>query len=248
MNIVGFGDSFILGITPATTNHPDEPWYKAYQGMVGNHYKTVPEFRGFSGTGPWNMFFDFLNYPHKDKIDVAIFAWSEISRIYHPLFKPINTHTANDKEKFEKLSEHEQLVVMSAKHFYENLWVVEKMNYEMKALMQMFDHMSQEYKHIKFIHLPCFSLTEDHEWWGNVYPKQNASQLKYYHDFKYGMEIRPALMWMSMNDEWPKDISKDRRECHMTPRVNRLLADAIIKCIDNYQPGKLIELDCSILK
>lgn len=248
MNIVGFGDSFILGVDPATTDHPDEPWVKSYQGMLGTHYKTVPKFRGVPGTGPWNMFFDFLKYEDKDSIDVVIMAWSEINRLYHPKFQPINTHYAHNKEIFSKLSEEEQDILKAAEQYYRNLYDGHKMSYELKALMNMVDEMSLQYKNTKFIHLPCFTWEEPHEWWGYTYFSKKSSELKYYHDFKHGAEIRPALMYLSTLDQWPRDLSEDKRECHMTVRVNRMLADAIIKCIDDYQPGKLIELDCSILK
>lgn len=247
MKIVGFGDSFILSIGKATSDDPQQPWFKSYQGMIGDHYDCVPEFRGRAGTGPWNMFFDFLNYSDKENIDVAIIAWSEINRLYHPRFQPINTHYAFDKEKYDKASDEEKEVLEAANHFYRNLYDGNQKSYEMKALMNLFDDMTLEYKNTKFIHLPCFSWDKPTEWWGNTYKDKKPHELTYYHDFKHGMEIRPALMYMSVHDEWPADLSIDRRECHMTPRVNRLLANQIINCIDDYRPGVCLEMDHDIL-
>lgn len=258
MNIVGFGDSFILGLAldeevlnshlrwPYLSQH--NAWNASYQGMIGNHFKCVPEFRGVSGTGPWNMFFDFLNYERKDEIDVAIIAWSEIYRLYHNKFKPINVHKAFDKDYMESASDHEKDVIQAAQGYYKCLTDQLKLDYELSALMMMFDRMTTQYPHINFIHLPCFTLLEPGEWWGRSYFTKKPSELKYYHDFKHGMEIRPALMYLSVLDEWPDDLKNDKRECHMTARANRLLADSIIYCIENFQPGKLIEMDVSVIK
>lgn len=259
MKIVGFGDSFIMGL--ANIDHDciksknkslymtgKNPWRKCYQGMLGDHYDCIPEFRGVPGTGPWNMFFDFLNYEKKDKIDVAIIAWSEITRLYHKLFKPINTHIINDDEKFKKAGSHERETIIAADQYFKLLCDNEQKAYELIALMHMFDSMALEYKHIKFIHLPCFTWLKEEEWWGRDFKNKKPNELRYFYDFKHGMEIRPALMYMSVMDEWPEDLSNDRRECHMTPRVNRMLADKIIDCIENYQPGKLLEMDVSLIK
>lgn len=258
MNIVGFGDSFILGLSldkeVVNSQHrwpylyQNKAWNASYQGMLGNHYKCIPEFRGVPGTGPWNMFFDFLNYRNKENIDVVIIAWSEIARLYHRTFQPVNTHIINDQEKFKNSSQYEKDVIIAANHYYKSLFDDEKKNYELKALMHLFDYMTIEYKHIKFIHLSCFTWLDQGEWWGRDFKKKKPHELKYFYDFKHGMEIRPALMYMSMMDEWPEDLSNDRRECHMTPRVNRMLADKIIDCIENYQPGKLLDMDVSLIK
>ena len=77
MNIVGFGDSFIV-------SREDN---KAYMNLIGKHFNVKPESRGVSGSGPWNMFFDFLEY--KNPMDVAIIAWSK-------MFAPLTTSLVND--------------------------------------------------------------------------------------------------------------------------------------------------------
>jgi len=272
MKILGFGDSFILGheACPRLEDiHPDSdwthkrglhsecihPWRKSYQGMIGNHFQCIPEFRGVAGTGPWNMFFDYLDRCGKRSplyslrgVDVVIMAWSEITRLYHPKYKPINTHIIYDKKLWSTKSEDEQRAITAAKTYMEDFMDIEQKNYELTALMTMVDQMTARYPLKKFIHLPCFAKDAPDEWWGTAYKTKKHTELNYYHNFKHGMEIRPALMWMSMLDEWPADLSKDRRECHMTPRVNRLLADAIIHCIENYQPGKILDMDVSLIK
>lgn len=235
MKIVGFGDSFILGLEKGHMQLS-----VAYQGIVGNHFDCHPEFRGVSGSGPWHMFFDFLNYPNKENIDVVIFAWSEISRLYHkkyPICNAVVSLTKNHKDK--KYIE----TLQAANLYYQYLFDHDQKNYELSALMMFVDEMSKSYANTKFIHLPCFSKYDVHSHWASLYDKIKPNEIDYYHRFKNGAEVRPCLMYLSKKDEWPDDLSNDTRECHMTPKMNRLVADAIIDCIDDYYPGKLAEID-----
>lgn len=242
MKIVGFGDSFILGLAPKHSKLS-----LAYQGMIGEHYRWCtaplechPEFRGVSGTGPWSMFFDFLNYPDKEKIDVVIFAWSEISRLYHKKYHICNSVVSSTKNHED--DEYMDAVEASGK-YYQYLFDHNQKNHELSALMMLVDEMSRSYPNTKFIHLPCFSKYDTSTHWDPLYDKIKPNQIDYYHRFKHGAEVRPCLMYLSKKDGWPDDLSKDTRECHMTPKMNRLLADAIIDCIEDYHPGKLVEID-----
>lgn len=241
MKIVGFGDSFILGLSEG-----HQKLSVAYQGMIGDHYRWTtaplpchPEFRGVSGSGPWNMFFDFLNYPNKEKIDVVIMAWSEITRIYHKKY-PI----CNSVVSFAKSEDDEYMATLNAaKNYYQFLMDHDQKNHELSALMMFVDEMSKSYPNTKFIHLPCFSKYDMNKHWDSLYDKVKPNELEYYHRFKHGAEVRPCLMYLSKKDGWPSDLSKDTRECHMTPYMNRLVADAIIECIDDYYPGKLVDIN-----
>lgn len=239
MKIVGFGDSFILNIVPDNPN-----WLKAYQGLIGDHYDTVPEFHGKPGAGPWQMFFDWLEYTAKQDIDVCIMAWSEASRLYHPFVVPLCAATAIHRVGVSKETPENHIkVIDAAKEYYIHIMDHRQKDYELQALMTMVDEMTKDYPDIKFIHLHCFSKHDMHTHWLKLYPKQSQSDLEYFYRFKYGAEVRPALMYASMADEWPYDLAHDNRECHMTPRMNKLVADAIIECIDNYHPGKLVEMN-----
>ena len=177
MKIVGFGDSFILGLSDGHEKLPI-----AYQGMIGSHFDTYPEFRGVSGTGPWNMFFDFLNYPEKEKIDVVIFAWSEISRIYHKKYhlcnSVVNSAKGDDDEEYME-------TINAANKFYRYLFDHEQKNHELSALMLFIDEMSKSYSNTKFIHLPCFSKYDITTHWDSLYDKIKPSQIDYYHRFKH---------------------------------------------------------------
>jgi hypothetical protein len=78
--------------------------------------------------------------------------------------------------------------------------------------------------------------------WG--FPKNccdfgDPDKMEYLHEFTTGVEIRPALIHLSYLDEWPKDLSKETRCHHMTPKMHRILADTIIAAIEDYKPGLL---------
>jgi hypothetical protein len=238
MKILGFGDSFILNIVPE-----NDKWLSCYQGMISNHFNTIAEFRGIPGTGPWNMFFDWKNYVDKN-IDICIFAWSEIVRLYHSYVVPICPATALHGQGVSKETPENHLrVINAAKEYYMYLMDHDQKNYELTALMHMVDEMTKEYPNTKFIHMPCFSKHDIKTHWAKEYPHQKPEEIEYFYRFKNGAEIRPALMYLSMKEEWPTNLAHDKRECHMSTRMNRLVADAIIECIEDYYPGKLVEMD-----
>jgi len=236
MKIAGFGDSFILGLSEGHSLLPE-----VYQGMLGEKYNTYLDFRGVSGTGPWSSFFDFLDYMKEQKTapDVVIFAWSEINRIYNNYVKVLNYGTAMNK--MNDYMEPNRQIYLTALGYYKYFASTEKPNHEMAALMNMFDEMTLEFPTTKFINLHCFSWLEGSQWW-DVYDTIDVSDIKYFHRFRNCAEVRPPLIYMSRRDQWPSDISKETRECHLTTKMHRLLTDAIIECIDNYKPGKLVEI------
>jgi hypothetical protein len=242
MKIVGFGDSFILGITP---NHKE--WPETYQGMISQKLNADVEFRGQPGTGPWSAYFDFLDY--KEHIDVAIFAWSEPGRMYHPVVKPLNFATVRN-DIHNKNHPHYD-VIKAADLYYQHLMNNNKKNHELKALMTLVDTLSLEYPNTKFIHLPCFTWDKDDEWWGDIYEHTNQDQLNYHHTFKNGIQIHPALMYMSIKHEWVgregshTKLNQETRQCHLSVPVHKLLADAIVDGIQNYVPGNIINIDLS---
>jgi hypothetical protein len=234
MNIVGFGDSFIMQVGQYSPNYPH-----VYMNLIGKHFDVETESRGLAGSGPWNMFFDFMKY---DKpIDVAIIAWSEISRLYHPVVQPLNTHNClntpiTESNPFKEVYE-------AARDYYKYVSDHNHEQWEMKALMIMFDEfVTKQHPNTKFIHMPCFSWYSHDKWWGELYDKIKPEEIVYHHDFKNGMEIRPCLMYVSKNDDYPKNILQETRENHITLKTHRQLADAIIHSIENYTPGKITNL------
>ena len=236
MKILGFGDSFILGLEEG---HAKLPY--TYQGILGEHFNTYAEFKGISGSGPWTSFFDCQDYltTTKEHPDVVIFAWSEINRLYNDFVKILNYGIAKNKENDTTDVNHE--VYQAALGYYKHFASTEKPNYEMAALMLMFDEFTLNFPKTKFINLHCFSWLKGSDWW-DVYDTIDYKDINYFHKFKNCAEVRPPLIYMSRRDGWPKDISKESRECHLTEKMHKLLANAIIECIRDYKPGKTVEI------
>lgn len=233
MKIVGFGDSFIM-----STPTEDPVYNQTYGRIVSDHFNTDVEMRGVAGSGPWNMFYDFINY--KEHIDVALIQWSEIQRMYHPKVNPVNSARAFNYQSEQDPNISKILEV--AKGYYEHFYDHDQKNWELKALMNMFDELTLKYPNTKFIHLPGFSMYSESYWWGTLYEQISANELEYFHKFKHGMEVHPCLMFLSKKDEWPADIRKETRQCHLSLRLHKLVANAIINAIENYEHGKIIDI------
>jgi hypothetical protein len=102
------------------------------------------------------------------------------------------------------------------------------------AITQVDDWLKETYPNTKFIHMWGFpSAATGSADWGKT------ENFQYYHRWKNSVEIRPALIHLSYLDEWPKDLSKETRCHHMTPKMHRILADTIIAAIEDYKPGLL---------
>lgn len=233
MNIVGFGDSFIMDVTASRNSD------YLYMSLVGKHFGVKTESRGIPGTGPWYMFFDFLNY--NKHIDVAIIAWSEIIRMYHNKIQPLSVFS--EEQIPTNINKHEREIYNAAINYNRHILNHNQKNWELRALMCMFDeYIVKQYPNTKFIHLPCFSWYEQDENWNTMYDNIDTTKIKYYYDFKHGVEIRPCLMYVSKQDEWPSDLSKDHRPNHLTLKYHNLLAKSIIEGIENYNTRNIVNL------
>ena len=223
MRIVGFGDSFI--------SKNDKI---GYLDIVGKALGAEVDWRGHNGTGPWDAFFQFKDYPYD--IDVAVFAWSSPSRLYHPNIRGM-CHGSIQKitpgmPNYETWE--------AARQYYHYIHDWRKTEYEVLAFYQWFDNWSKRYAGIKFIHMWSFSKdVEFNETWEKY--KYDPSQLEYHHKWQNGVEIRPALMHFSANEGWPEnnDFSKETRNNHLSETYHSHLSGIIIDAINTYQPGKL---------
>jgi hypothetical protein len=235
MKIVGFGDSFILRLQQGNPLIP-----QVYEGILRSKYNADVDFRGVSGTGPWSAFFNFLDYMKNESVpDVVIFVWSDINRLYNNFMPVLNESIAN--RKVTDTTDINNPVYKAAINYYKHFALTEKPDIEMSALMNMYDHMVLDFPSVKFINLHVFSQVPLNKW--EIYDSVNFKDIKYFHRFENCAEVRPPLMLLSRKDEWPQNLSNETRECHLSLKMHKLLANAIIECIDNYKPGKMVEIN-----
>ena len=226
MRIVGFGDSFIW----------KAPYHKkaGYLDMVGLELDAEVHWNGYNGSGPWDAFFQFKDYPKE--IDVAIFAWSVPSRLYHPHIRGM---CHGSVQRINNDTQHPE-TWEAAKQYYHYLYDWRKTQYEITAFYQWFDRELANYPNTKFIHMWSFSAEREFHDGFDKY-KQDPDQLEYYHRWSNGVEIRPALMYFSAQEGWPAndDLSKETRENHLSLEYHKYLAKILVDNIKNYESGKL---------
>jgi hypothetical protein len=236
MKIVGFGDSFIM----QNYSNNEEELRQLYLNIVGQELNATVEWLGVSGSGPWDAFFKFIDYPEKDKIDVAVFAWSEANRLYHPTVKPLNY--ASVMNSLENPGVSKRKTWIAAQQYYEYLHDSRKADYEVRGLYTMFDEMSKLYPNIKFVHMwsyPMHDIKAEDQFARYKYP----DKFEYHYTWKNGVEIRPALIYHSVVDEWPTNIQLETRSNHLTFRMHRQVANALIKAIKDHDIGKIVEIE-----
>jgi hypothetical protein len=225
MKIIGFGDSFIM---PYVNEY-------AYPNRVAKYFGGTATTYGYPGSGTWDAFYQFKKI--KIDADVVMFAWSGSNRLYNPDVRNICYGSSlRQRDMTNPIWE-------AAYWYYKYLHNFEKTNQELVCFYYWFDGwLLENYPNTKFIHMWSFPEKAD----GDYYPtiKSNINKLSYYHRWKNSVEIRPTLLHFSMLDGWPEDNNTwaDNRLHHMTPPNHTLLAEIIIRAIENYEPGKIFGL------
>lgn len=221
MHIIGFGDSFI---TPSDLDY-------AYTNLVAKHFNATADWKGYSGSGAWDAFFQMKQL--NEHPDVVVFAWSNSSRLYHPEVRNICGTAAQQHINST------DPIWQAAYMYYQHLYDFNKSCYEHEAFYYWVDDWFRDnYPNTKIIHMWGFPAVA----YGGNYNWGESDQFNYYHRFKNGTEIRPALINLSYRDGWPGDLSKENRLNHMTPDMHRVLADHLIDAIEHYEEGRLVNI------
>jgi hypothetical protein len=219
MKIVGFGDSFI------TACHFDY----AYTNLVAKHFNADFETYAHLGSGSWDAYFQLEKYLKDNPApDIILCAWSAAGRLYHPNVRDI-CYTSAVLNPVEPETPAFKPVMEAAKAYYEYLHDSPKTEMEHSCLYYWIDNvLVPQYPNTKFIHM--WSFPKNYCDWGDT------NLMEYLHTFTTAVEIRPALIHLSYLDEWPKDMSKESRPNHLTPKMHKILADNLIAAIENYEP------------
>lgn len=247
MRIAGFGDSFIQPIY-----YPNGDLYNEYNYLtkIGKYFNTNDFIAyGYPGSGVWDAFFEFqkqeeIARKNNKPFDIVIFAWSNGSRLYHPIVRDIcasNVYNHYDSK---------QPLWIAAKNYYEHLFDHKKLKYELTAFFYWLDnHLKETYPNIKFVHLNGFPPYDEGQPVEDYYEyiKKNDGNIKYYTTWKNSVEIRPSLIYFSLMDDWPGDLSKEHRFQHLTPKMHTIVSDLVINAIENYVPGKIINYSKKII-
>ena len=222
MKIVGFGDSFI------TVCKDDY----GYTNLVAKHFNGEFESYAYAGSGTWDAYFQLEKYLERNpNPDIVLCAWSASGRLFHPEIRDLCYNSVVLNRKEAETPAH-NIVYDAAMQYYEHLHHVIKADMEHACLYYWIDkELTPKYPNTKFINMWSF-------------PKKscdfsNPNEMEYLYEFTNSVELRPALIHLSYIDEWPKDLGKEHRVNHLTPKMHKVLADNIIHAIENYNPGLL---------
>jgi hypothetical protein len=245
-----FGDSFC---NKESNQHSDENNYETYirQLLRAKGYELVN--LGMGGSSVWDLYLNQLK-PCIDSNsipDISVFAWTNSGRLFHRIARSLNHTSAlagHNKKKeadFKKLFPNQanffdKDVWDAAKQFYLYLYDSEKEDIEYVAFLQYLDNnvFNKWPENKKIIHLWSFG-----EW--DFIKQYNVNDITYVHRWVNGVEIRPPLM--SLSAKLPTYPILDDRPNHISGQENnKLISDAIISGIDNYQSGNLIYISYSL--
>lgn len=221
MRIIGFGDSFITETDLDYT----------YTNRLATKYNADIKLHGIPGSGTWEAYFQFME--HFDNQDIVMFVWSNSSRLYHHRLKDI-CFTGAERNK-----DSDDPAWQAANMYYQYLFDERKTSLELTAFYYWFDDYISQFKNTKFIHMwsfPASKLNAEYYTW------DEHEKYDYLHRFKTGMEVRPALVYLSYLDGWPTDLSNETRIHHMTPKMHSHLMSNIIDSLEAYENGKAINI------
>jgi hypothetical protein len=194
-------------------------------------------------------------HPYEIKVrvpDVCVFCWTESNRLFNNLVRNINGGTVENIEKIsqitEKVSPLEDKVWEAASFYYRELYDHTWHKLRHNSMIYYFNkYLLAKHSDKKIINL--WSFGDAKHSYGDPVRDYSTENTDYPFRFDLGMELRPALMSLSLKELADcRGLLNDTRPNHMaSPEVNRLLVDSIIQAITNYESGKLIEMDLESL-
>ena len=206
--------------------------YKTYIKKLEDYYSAKIVSLGRGTTGVQDLLLNQLTpYIEKNSYpDICIFTWTNPGRLFHRTVRNI-THTVVDSKATDDLH-------TAARMYYKHIYDRELIELEYVALMQYIDLniLSKFPKTTKIIHLWSFGKFE--AWDDESFKPEN---LKYHYRWTTGVEIRPALVCVSLLDANLSKLHSDRRPNHIAGEVkNSLVFDNIKSAIDEFEDCKLI--------
>lgn len=242
MRIGFYGDSFCENY-PSCSSEWDT-YLKQIADNYGIERKQIVNF-GFGGSSIWDTIliqFGFHNaFSIEDKTfpDVMVFVWTDASRLFHRTIRSLNMSSTFNTEKIASQYNDSMDIIDAAQKYYTHLADFVKEDFAYNAALRYFDQeiLSKISHRCKIIHL-----------WSFFKPSMEMSSYdsnNYYYRWQNGMEIRPALIKLSLlgmdKNKTREIMGADKRMNHLDGDYkNSLLANTIISAIDNYENGKLI--------
>jgi hypothetical protein len=254
-----FGDSFC---TKLDNPHSVANNYKTYIQKTKSHYNLEIVNLGFGASSVWDALLIQLDPLIKaNKVpDICVFTWTIPGRLFDRTARCMHSNSAikgydADKEKWfakeypGKTNPFTKEIWEAGKQFYMYLFDQEKEDLEHLAILQYIDNniLTKLPKTTKVIHF--WSFAQPRTWGFDGFHPDNIS---YTHDWKHGVEVRPALISLSIaGDErntfhYPK---LDDRPNHLDgEEKNDLMFSWIKTSLENYEDGKILNFTDQVCK
>lgn len=239
-----FGDSFA-----AEESNPHSWWfkYKTYISKLIAHYNAKNVNLGLGGSSVWDAvmlqlqpLIDTNTVP-----DICVFVWTNPGRLFHREVRKLS-HADSLNPNLHDYSVFKRKIWQAAKQFY----------------LHLYDHDQAALSHLSFLYyidnvvLPSLPSTTKiiHLWSSADQPTWDTGSFRpenisYPHKWKHGVEIRPALISLSLSDQPMSILQVDRRANHLSGEVkNTMLADWIKCAVDNYQDGLCLDYTDDVIK
>lgn len=239
-----FGDSFA-----AEESNLHSWWnkYEPYTTKLAKHFDAKIVNLGHGGSSIWDALLIQLDPLIKsNKVpDICVFVWTNPGRLFHKEVRRIN-HADALHPKIHTYSIFKHKIWAAAKEYYLHLYDHEQAELAHLAVMHYVDNviLPSLPKTTKVIHL-----------WSSAQPKSWETQdfhpdkIAYPYKWKNGVEIRPALISLSLCDHDVSILQIDKRANHLDGETkNTMLADWIKYAVDNYQDGLLLDYTTDVAK
>ena len=246
-----FGDSFAEHIK---NDHSIKNNYRTYIETVLDHYGAEIKNIGMGGSSIWDLYLTQLKpLIDSDTVpDVCVFVWTIPQRLFHRTCRSIHLSAAlagyNPKKEEWFTKEYPGVpnwfskdIWDAAQQYFIHFYDPEKAELEYISFLQYLDNnvFPELSKKTKIVH--CWSFANPRNWELSGF---HPTRLSYHYRWKHGVEIRPALISLSVCDDGRTFFFPmiDDRANHIDGTLrNGILSDWLIDAIDNYQSGSLLD-------
>jgi hypothetical protein len=239
-----FGDSFAAeGVNP----HAWWNKYTPYTIKLEKHYDATIVNFGKGGSSIWDALLIQLDPLIKSNCvpDICIFVWTNPGRLFHREVRRIN-HGDALTPKFHTYNIFKHKIWKAAKEYYLHLYDHEQAELALLSVMHYVDN----------VLLPSLpKTTKIIHFWSSAQPKSwetqdfHPNKISYPYKWKNGVEIRPALISLSLCDQDVSILQVDKRANHLDGEVkNTMIAEWVKYAVENYQDGLLLDYTSDVAK
>jgi hypothetical protein len=209
-NIGFFGDSFC-----SDRIHPTE--YQTYIEQLSRSFDLEVTNLGLGGSSIYDtVLLQFQQQLAKGLPDICVFVWTSMDRLYHPTQRDITPRSIQRISQTQNNPE----VFNAATLYYTHLYDQTKHELEYAALLHYFDKNTlSKLTDKKIIHLWSFN--------------------NYLYRWENGVEIKPALINLSIPNPTARLPMPDLRPNHLDQHGHDTVAEWVTAAINEYKSGEL---------